>query len=421
MDREAWILVAFATLSSFAVSLILPYIPLFGREIGMPIALVGNLIFAYYAIEAVARIPIGSFSDATGYPLVIGAGAVAFVLAACAYLASVTVWQWLVLAQLALGIGMSITYVTIPSYITITDSSVPIYTFSVGFGWLLGPTTGGFLKDAFGMQTVFVAFLAVTLVLLAIALAFARMGGGRKQTAAVAASRTGTANGTATADGTRPHNPPAHPREVVSDLPAMTRSSFRDAFALLRTHDRILLAALVSFIMFMNFAMANSLIPLRFSDVGLSSFTIGLLLTVRSATSTTVRLLTEKVLTVGRKATILVGLTVLTGLVILGFAVARSLPSLVALSIVWGLGGGLYLPVVFSLIADATAESERGVAMGLRGTLGTAGSAIGVIVFMPLADLTSIVTSLLLFGAFVLAFAGGLGVYWQRHASRTPA
>jgi MFS family permease len=173
--------------------------------------------------------------------------------------------------------------------------------------------------------------------------------------------------------------------------------------------------------MFMNFAMANSLIPLRFSDVGLSSFTIGLLLTVRSATSTTVRLLTEKVLTVGRKATILVGLTVLTGLVILGFAVARSLPSLVALSIVWGLGGGLYLPVVFSLIADATAESERGVAMGLRGTLGTAGSAIGVIVFMPLADLTSIVTSLLLFGAFVLAFAGGLGLYWHRHASRTPA
>jgi MFS family permease len=401
MERDAVMLVAFATLSSFAVSMILPYIPLFGREIGMPLGLVGNLIFAYYAIEALTRIPIGSASDAIGFSLVIGIGAVSFVVAAAFYLASIAVWQWLVIAQLSLGIGMSITYVTIPSYITITDSSVPIYTFSVGFGWLLGPMTGGLLKDELGMMTLFQAFLVVTLLLLVLALVFARIGDDRGRPDAPAT------------DGAPPKSPPARPGEVVSDLPRMTRQSFQDAFALLKTHDRILLAALVSFIMFMNFAMANSLIPLRFEDVGMSSFTIGLLLTIRSGTSTTVRLLTEKVLTFGRKATILIVLTALTGLVLVGFAVSRTFPALVALSIVWGLGGGLYLPVVFSLIADATGDHERGVAMGLRGTLGTAGSAIGVIVFMPIADVTSIESSLALFGAFVVTFAIGLSFYWK--------
>ncbi|KXB04889.1 hypothetical protein AKJ49_01605 [candidate division MSBL1 archaeon SCGC-AAA382A03] len=71
------------------------------------------------------------------------------------------------------------------------------------------------------------------------------------------------------------------------------------------------------------------------------------------------------------------------------------------------------MPVVFNLIADATTETERGVAMGLRGTMGTAGSAIGVLIFMNIAGAFSVAFSLTLFGVFVLVFVGVLLSYWK--------
>lgn len=402
MKHEAKLLVIFATLSSLGVSMILPYIPLFGREVGMPISIVGFLIFAYYGIEVIARIPIGFLSDAIGHTLVIFAGAVSFVAASFFYLTSSSIWFFLLVAQLLLGIGISITWVTIPSFITIIRSSLPVYTFSVGLGWLIGPITGGIIKEQLGMYFLFFIFFLISLPLLALTLLFHREMKGSLLPSLFDQDLSKTQEKNSSLP------PPSIPEIFTS-----TTNSFSDAFSLLKKSRRILLAALVSFIMFMNFAMGSSLVPLRFSDVGLSSFLIGTLLTIRTGTSTLIRLATERILKIGRQTLILIGGAALTGIVVFFFSRTGSLPVLVLLSIIWGLGGGIYLPIVFSLIADATDEAERGVAMGLRGTMGTTGSAIGVLVFMNLADVFDVSSSLALFGIFASAFSLILLLYWE--------
>ncbi|KXB09501.1 hypothetical protein AKJ46_00210 [candidate division MSBL1 archaeon SCGC-AAA833K04] len=75
-----------------------------------------------------------------------------------------------------------------------------------------------------------------------------------------------------------------------------------------------------------------------------------------------------------------------------------------------------YLPVVFGLIAESTSVQERGMAMGLKGTLRTSGSAIGVLTLMNLADIFSIRSSLAGFGGFVVIFSGIILIMWKRQA-----
>lgn len=117
-EKRIWLLITFATISSVGLSSILPYIPLFGREIGMPISLVGFLIFVYYGIEVISRIPIGSLTDILGSGLVVVWGGATVVFASFFYLLSSWSWQLLFGAQLLLGLGISITWVTIPAFVT---------------------------------------------------------------------------------------------------------------------------------------------------------------------------------------------------------------------------------------------------------------------------------------------------------------
>ncbi len=402
MLREGKLLVMFAAISSFSVSMVLPYIPLFGKEIGMPIWLVGYLIFAYYGIEVLTRIPIGFLSDIFSYTFVILGGSLAFLTASILYLYSSSIWYLLLLAQIFLGLGISITWVTIPSLITILESSLSIYTFSVGLGWLMGPLVGGFIRDHFTMSILFFVFLILSIPLIFLALLF----GKETEESFFSVYSESSANFGESEDS---------PVAVTSipELFLLSVRSFSDAFDLLRKNRRIILAALVSFVMFMGFAMVNSLIPLRLDEIGLTSFLIGLLLTIRTGAGTVIRLASETILRIGEKASILIGGTILSGVVILLISNISYFPLIVILMIVWGLAGGVYLPIVFSLIADSTSESERGIAMGLRGTMGTSGSAIGVLVFMNLAGLFSITLSLILFGIFVLTFSIILLIYWR--------
>lgn len=402
MERQIWLLVIFATSSSIGVSMLIPYIPLFGREIGMPISLVGYLIFAYYGIEVITRIPIGAISDIMGEADVIIVGSLSVLGASLFYLSSPLEWAFIFLAQLLLGIGISITWVTIPSFVTKTSGSLPIYTFAVGLGWLSGPPIGGLIRDWLGMYYLFLALFFISVILMILALGFHRevpedsvilppAGGGSEQ----------GPNDTTT-------SLPPFPSLIMTSF-----GSFSDALELLKRRGRILIAALVSFIMFMSFAMGASLVPLYLSEIGFTSLLIGIFLSVRTGASTIIRLVTNKILRLGGKSYLLILSTISTGLAIFLVSFSNFLPILILLSIMWGLGGGIYLPLVFGLIADDTSEDERGVAMGLRGTMGTAGSAVGVLVFMNAANVFSVQTSLAGFGIFAMIFSVCLLLVWR--------
>jgi len=167
-----WIVTSFAAVSSIGASMILPYIPVYGREVGMSVGLVGYLVFIYYGVEALTRIPVGSLSDVIGHSKVILVGGISLLFAGFSYLFSSEISQLLFVAQLFFGVGISITWVTIPSFVTKMEHSVSKYTFSVGLGWLIGPPIGGFIKDSWGMFVLFWIFFFINVVIVIISILF---------------------------------------------------------------------------------------------------------------------------------------------------------------------------------------------------------------------------------------------------------
>lgn len=392
MERQVWILTAFATASSLGASMVLPYIPLYGGEIGMPISLIGFLIAIYYGVQLAARIPVGSFSDIAGYPGVVLVGGASLVAASVFYLSSLAVWPVLFAAQLFFGLGVSITWVTIPAYMTQFEDSLPLYTFSVGLGWLVGPPLGGFVRDTLGMYWLFLALLICSIALGGLALLFSRESSEISPTSFLGLDyRSGSRESLLSPS--------------LSSLVSSSVQSFTDAFRLLKENIEVLMAALFSFVMFMTFAIGISIIPLYFSGIGLTALLIGTLQSVRTGTASLIRLFSGKFMQRVEKETLLTLSILLVGLTILLMSQTTSMPLLIILCVLWGLGGGFYLPVVFGLVADGTKKEERGVAMGLRGTMGTAGSALGVLIFMNLAESITIRSSLGVVGVTVMISA----------------
>ncbi len=385
-----WIVTSFAAVSSIGASMILPYIPVYGREVGMSVGLVGYLVFIYYGVEALTRVPVGSLSDVIGHSKVILVGGFSLLLAGVSYLLSSEVSQLLFVAQLFFGVGISITWVTIPSFVTKMEHSVSKYTFSVGLGWLIGPPIGGFIKDSWGMFVLFWIFFFINVVIVVISILFYIFNDEESEVEIVEVR-----------DGLN-----------VSKILFYIITPFKRAYPLLKK-KKIFLASMVSFIMFMIFAMGASLIPLYLDEIGLIGLQIGILQSVRTSSSTGIRLGTNKILRYADDMTILgIGMG-LTGISIVLIPLTEIRIILGILSVTWGLGGGLYLPIVFDLIGKCTEPEERGLAMGLRGTMGTLGSAIGVLVFSNIADKFGVRISLEALGVLVLVSSGILLLTWK--------
>ncbi len=398
-ERLFWILTLFAVVSSIGSSMITPYLPLFGEEIGMTIGLVGYLVFVNYAVAAVSRIPIGSVSDFLGHGKVIFGGAFCFLLAAAMYVLSSSVPSLLFVGQLFFGLGTSITWVTIPAYITSMRQSVAKYSFSVGMGWLLGPPLGGFIRDNFGMMPLFAVFALCGLALLGLSVWFG------KETAGDLEKTTSGAK---------------------VRLKESLHTSFKDAVEIFTLHKGVMLAGVSSFVMFMTFAMGASLLPIHFQSIGLLSFQIGRLQSLRTVSSTSIRLafdlikrLARKFLGVEDESTLLILSMGLIGVPIMLLPLTSSRPLIMGLLVLWGLSGGLYLPIVLNLIAESTSDGQRGMAMGLRGSMGTLGSALGVLVLSNLAEIYSVQLALKFLGLFTISCAAVLLKLNKSHAYST--
>ena len=389
MKKEFWILTSFATIASIASSMVMQYIPIFGREIGMKVALVGFLVFVFYGMDTLARIPIGSFSDIIGYDKVVLIGGVAMILASVFYLLSIGLPKFLFLGQIFFGLGFSMTWVTIPSFITVTDQSLPKYTFFVSLGWLLGPLLGGWIRDTWDMYTLFIVFSGSSIILMLHSIGFYKF-----------YSHKDISENEPTA---------ITPNEIVYN----TITSFRDAFKVLLKGGRVAIAVSVSFVMFMSFSMAFSLIPIYLGAIGLSSFLVGSFNSSRMGCATIIKLAVRKIIDkIGDVNALTIGM-IGTGIPIFLIPLTEYYPLIILYSVIWGLTGGMYFPIVLDLIAKDTTKKERGVALGLRGTIGTLGSALGALIFSFLAEQFSINFSLQVVGIFVVIAAIVIFFSWK--------
>lgn len=382
ISRDAGILVVFSLVCTFGVSNIVPYIPIFGREVGMPVAMIGNLVLLYYLLQSVTRIPLGKLSDLIGHHKPVLLGSLLYLFASLAFLTSIKFWPLLFLGEIFLGLANSITWVTVPSYITSSSNALPIYSFSVGLGWLIGSPTGGYIKDAFGMEWVFFTLMIVSLVLVYLSWLF------YFETSEL--SRRESVKSFIRMSSLSPSAIPVYP----------SLKSYIHAWRLFRNNRELLFASLFSFIVFMTFGLGASVVPLYLSSVGIGSFFVGILISIRVATSTFIKLASNKLTRAFGDYKVLVVSTVVAGAFIVLVSLTEGLVLLGVFSALWGLGSGLYLPIVFDIIGKNTKEEERGVAMGIRGTLGTFGAAFGTWAFSTVAESLSLGSALLSAGVF---------------------
>lgn len=372
MKKHLWFVILFSVLLSFLVAMIIPYIPLYGKDIGLPVATIGYVVAFYYLVQFMGRIPLGTLSDVIGYKKVISIGGVSLFFGTATYLLSPLFWPLMFLAQILLGVAVSMTWVTIPAYIThFGVEKVPMYTFATGWAYTLGVPLGGLLKDVRGMDFLFsLAFLLSALVLLIVALLW-RIGPAE------------TSNG----------------REELGSYSVI--SVYESAFETLK-NPKITRACLYSFLMFMNFSLGFSLLPLYLSGIGLTATLIGVVQFSRMGAGSSVRVLSKKIQGKINREKILTYETVIAGVSLLLIPMVDSPVFLIPVAIMWGLSGGLYAPIVFDMIADSTSVRNRGRGMGLRGTMGTLGSSLGVICFSNIAGIFSVPLSFSLAGITII-------------------
>lgn len=391
MDFRFGLLTLFASISTMNSLMILTYVPLYSEEIGIPVVLIGYLVFIYYATETLIRIPIGSLADFLGHDMVILLEAFALIGSSILYILSERFWILLILAQALFALGLAITWVVIPSYIsqiTTSKESLPKYTFSLGIGLLIGGPLGGFIRDTWGMSVLFRVFLIDTIIMLIIGFVFYLVSDQKfNQFSGNKINLSGIING--------------------------IKDSYSEPISLL-SNKKIMVASIVSMIMFMTIGMSNSLLPIHFSNIGFTSFLIGIIQTSRVSSSTLARLSVKKIILKWRVSTILAFGMAITGLSIVLIAFVELTYLVIILSIIWGFGGGVYLPIVFTIIANSTNSKNRGAAMGIRGSLSTLGAAIGVLFFTQLANFTSIVFSLVIVGLVVFSFSFLLLTIWRK-------
>ncbi len=372
LKKKIALVILLAFILSFSVAVILPYIPLYGEDIGLSVAMIGYVIAIYHLAQLLGRIPMGSLTDIFGYGKIIGFGSLSLFIGMIFYILSPALWPLLFLAQIMIGIVVCMEWVTLPSFVTrFGAEDVPMFTFIVGWAYTFSVPLGGVLKDIFDMEFLFLLGFLLSIPALVIVYLIMKDNSSKK--------------------GNREKN-----TETFKIIPL-----YKQAFKTLK-NQKVLMASLYSFLMFMNFNIAFSLVPLYLSGLGFSASFIGAFQFSRMGTGSTIRLFSKKIEKKINKKTILILVTAFSALALIVVSQLESIISLLILSVIWGLIGGLYHPVVFELIADGTTKEDRGKGMGIRGTLGTIGSFSGIVIFSNIAEIFTVGTAILLAGISII-------------------
>lgn len=369
-------------------TMVFPYIPLYAKDIGIPIAVSGYVLATFYLIQGSVLLPAGHLSDRGYQTNVILLGSLSLIVASFFCLLSKGFWVFLFFSLLFLAIGMTANWVTIPSLITQDSSHLPIYTSCTGGGMLMGPLIGGVIREYYGMFYVFILFLFFAFILTILAFIF------RKRFSRDSSTLVSRENS-------------------LSILGSSFLQSFPKAFHLLKENKKVIIASLFTLVFISSFAAGQSLFPLHLSEIGFTSFKIGILLSIIGCLSAFTRLITGRILERGDKEVFLSISLAVVGLAILGISISTSFTILVLLAIAWGFGGGFYLPLVYKLIAEGTQKRDRATAMGLRTMIGTLGSALVVIIFMNFAEISTIQTSMIAVGTVIVLLVGIIWLYWK--------
>jgi predicted MFS family arabinose efflux permease len=307
---------------------------LFALELGASEAAVGVLMSLFALLPTALSVSAGRLIDRAGprRPLAVSLASLA---AATALPFAFPVLEVLYLSTTLLGVSFMYVHIAMNSVFGAHGSPEQR---ALNFSWLalgfsisnsIGPLVAGYAIDGFGHARAFAVlalFPAIAFVLLWL----------RKRPLP------------------RPEHVPLHKRAGVLDL--LRIPGLRQTFW-------------VSLLLATGWDLYTFIVPLYGARIGLSAAAIGVVLSTFALATFLVRLTMPLLIKRLKQWTVIFGALGVSGACYLLFPLAQSVPPLLLLSFVLGLGLGSAQPVVMSLLYAASPPGRQGEAVGLRTSL----------------------------------------------------
>jgi multidrug resistance protein len=356
--------------------LVSPIMSLYALSFGVSYALVGMVNTANALGRISTDLPFGALCDRIGRrPLTILGLLIVVVSAMLCGLAQ-SFYQ-LIFFRFLMGTGMSMWMIARQAMIADSiDPSVRGRVMSTFQGVNLvgsaaGPTVGGVIAEFWGYRAPFFFYAAVVFASFVIALFLIKETSPKPQIRRHEAKKT-----------------------RISQISSFLTFS-------------ILIAALTNFTTHIRYSSRGILVPLLGDAVlHLTSIQIGLVLTASTISSILVVALGGYIVDrYGRKKA-LVPSFLLVGLAFSLFPIAANFTDAVLISALYGFASGIGGGATMALAADLAPRGLEGLFMGFWTTIGDVGSAVGPVALGLVADISGIVPSFYVVGAFMFLTAG---------------
>jgi MFS family permease len=368
-------------ISAGAFTLLQFLVPLWSQALGAPPLTVGIIAGAGSLLPSLFMVPVGALIDQRGARQVLAVAAVLAALSAALMPLAPGYW-WLVPVQIAGGLGRTAAWVAAQAYlIQVTPSSeltrrTSSFSFTTSSGTFLFPIVGGFLVDLAGHGVAFgLGAVAYAVLLLAL----------------------------------RPL-PPLAP--AGSAAPWSLWQAYRRAGAML-LRAGVLLVMWGTIVRLALASIRTSFLPLYLLDLAFSPGAIGALIGLGNlsgvlATPATARL--QAALGAGSVLFLALGASAAA---MWGTPYFRDLFALGLLGLIWGMGIGMALPPLLTLIARQTLPAERGLGVALRNTGNEWSIMLSPIGFGLVAEPLGLGPAFMGVGA-ALVLASAVGLPWSR-------
>lgn len=193
-------------------------------------------------------------------------------------------------------------------------------------------------------------------------------------------------------------------------------SDYLRAFALLSIPG-VALVILATFLRISAFSVQASFYPVYLQNIGISGTLIGILVGFASLIGGPAALLSARAVRVVRSHWLLLGSIGVGILFICITPLLRDFLPLFIAACIYGVGLGMGLPLLISILAEATDQREQGMSVGLRTTANRLASTVVPILMGLVIEFVGITYGFLVVGAVLLGVLGGTA-WW---VGRSPA
>lgn len=340
----AFILGFVGFVTSFGAHIVAVNLPVYAKQVGVGVAMIGFLIAAYDLAEIVAKPIFGTLADRQGMKRTMLAGILIFILASLAYL--VIDPRLLILVRFAQGVGAAalsaVSLALIGVYYPASRGrAYGIYNAIKGSGYVISPLVGSAILLKSHFATIFIAAALIGALAFLLSLALPRIGGDAA-------------------------------RAFDDDDDAFSLAAFIAPFKEPRLFPWYAVTVVNMFFVGILFGF----LPVRVYAGGYSQVVTGILLSATAASYLLVQPL------VGRLAdTVSPALTIRVGLVLAGVSIVLmpfvSGVGLFVVSVMAGAGVGTVWTNTDTLISTLAREGTLGATMGAAGSFKEFGDMIG--------------------------------------------